>query len=152
MGDGGDGATPATNGGSRASPSFDERPKRRRFRESFFSERAFQRPESSQVSDHVDRPPSRSDLLRQNAERIRREQADREAIRQLLSSHAAEEADDQTLERFFARLSEETGALPPLSVVLEALRNAGTHDPPAVADQVRLYYRRATSRAPVATS
>jgi hypothetical protein len=43
-------------------------------------------------------------------------------------------------------LTVETGALPPLNVVLEASRNAATADPVEIGNQVRLYYRRARAR------
>jgi predicted NAD/FAD-binding protein len=48
---------------------------------------------------------------------------------------------------FFEELGVETGALPPLHVVLEALKSAGNSKPSDVADQVRLYYRRPRARA-----
>ena len=86
-------------------------------------------------------------MLRRNAERIQREQTDRNDIRQVLSGFAGEELDDAAVETFFSQLGVETGALPPLHVVLEALRSAGNANPVAVADQVRQYYRRPRSRA-----
>jgi hypothetical protein len=86
-------------------------------------------------------------MLRRNAERIQREQTDRGEIRQLLATYAGEEVDDAAVETFFSQLGVETGALPPLHVVLEALRNAGKSDPVEVADQVRQYYRRPRARA-----
>lgn len=94
------------------------------------------------------RPPaSRSDMLRRNAERIQREQADRGEIQQLLAQYAGAEQDDAATEKFFQELGVETGALPPLHVVLEALKNAGNAKPAEVADQVRQYYRRPRARA-----
>jgi hypothetical protein len=92
-------------------------------------------------------------MLRRNAERIQREQADRGEILQLLAQYAGGEQDEAAVEKFFEELGVETGALPPLHVVLEALKNAGSASPADVADQVRLYYRRPRSRptpAPVA--
>jgi hypothetical protein len=85
-------------------------------------------------------------MLRRNAERIQREQSQRNDIRELLTGYSGREADDAAMERFFSDLSVETGALPPLNVVLEALRAAGSADAVAVGDQVRLHNRRARSR------
>ena len=93
------------------------------------------------------RPAPRSDMLRRNAERIQREQADRSAIQELLTGYNGEEADDAAMEKFFSALAVETGALPPLNVVLEALRIAGNADPVEVGNQVRAYNRRSRSRA-----
>lgn len=92
------------------------------------------------------RSPQRSELLRRNAERLQRERAEREEIRQCLSRYAGADVDDAAVETFFSQLAVETGALPPLNVVLEALQNAGTADPVEVGNQVRLHYRRARSR------
>jgi hypothetical protein len=50
------------------------------------------------------------------------------------------------MEQFFGQLAVETGALPPLNIVLEALRSAGNATPGEVAHQVRLYYRRPRAR------
>jgi hypothetical protein len=92
------------------------------------------------------RPAPRSDMLRRNAERLQREQADLAEVRQLLTQHSGETTDDAALDRFFSQLAVETGALPPLNVVLEALRSAGGGDPAEVGNQVRAHYRRARSR------
>jgi hypothetical protein len=90
-------------------------------------------------------------MLRRNAERLQQEQADRTEINTLLTSYSGEEADDAALEKFFSQLAVETGALPPLNVVLEALQNAGNADPSEVGNQVRMHYKRAKSRvAPAA--
>lgn len=101
------------------------------------------------------RPAPRADMLRRNAERLQREQQERNDIRQLLTTYSGEEADDAALEKFFSQLAVETGALPPLHVVLGALQNAGNAETTEVGNQVRLHYRRARSRvapAPVAVS
>jgi hypothetical protein len=92
------------------------------------------------------RPSPRSDMLRRNAERIQQEQARRSDIRQLLTSYRGEEADDGAIDKFLSDLSVETGALPPLNIVVEALQAAGNADPVEAGNQVRLYYRRARSR------
>ena len=73
-------------------------------------------------------------------------QADRDQLRQLLGGFTGEELDDAGLEKFFSQLTVETGALPPLNVVLEASRNAATADPVEIGNQVRLYYRRSRAR------
>jgi hypothetical protein len=85
---------------------------------------------------------------------LQREQSDRNEIRQLLTTFKGEDADDAAIERFFAQLAVETGALPPLNVVLTAMQNAGNANPEEVGNQVRLHYRRARSRpaAPVGVS
>lgn len=92
------------------------------------------------------RPAPRADLLRRNAERIQREQTERNDIRELLGRFGGGEADDAAVETFFEQLTPEIGALPPLSVVLEALQSAGSADPSEVGNQVRLHYRRARTR------
>lgn len=103
-------------------------------------------PAFGQPGPNGPRPAPRSDLLRRNAERIQREQSERGDIRQLLSTYAGEELDDAAIEKFFVQLAAETGALPPLHVVLEALKNAGVANPAEVGNQVRAHYRRARSR------
>jgi hypothetical protein len=99
------------------------------------------------------RPAPRSDMLRRNAERIQREQAEKNEVRQLLSQYNGAEADDAAIDTFFSQLSVETGALPPLNVVLEALKNAGNANAAEVGNQVRAYYRRPrAARTPVGVS
>jgi len=85
-------------------------------------------------------------MLRRNAERIQREQQERQEIRTLLSTYNAEEVDDEGVEKFFSQLAVETGALPPLNVVVAALQGAGKADPSEVGNQVRQYYRRSRAR------
>jgi len=99
------------------------------------------------------RPAPRADMLRRNAERLQQEQTDRAEISTLLSTYSGEEADDAAMEKFFSQLAVETGALPPLHIVREALQKAGNATATEVGNQVRLHYRRAKSRpmpAPVA--
>jgi len=89
---------------------------------------------------------SRTDLLRERAEQRRRDDADRQEVVDALQGYRAGEAvDEEAITAFFAQLTEEVGALPPLRVVLHALRAAQTDQPAKVGDQVRVYYR--TSRA-----
>jgi hypothetical protein len=56
--------------------------------------------------------------------------------------------DEEAVTAFFAALTEEVGALPPLRVVLHATRAAQSDQPDKVGDQVRVYYRSARSRRP----
>ena len=117
--------------------------------------RPLMRPGPGQPNLVGPRPTPRSDMLRRNAERLQREQADRNEIQQLLSSYSGGEADDAAVERFFAQLAVETGALPPLNIIVGALQSSGNADPAEVGNQVRLHYRRARARAaptPVAVS
>jgi hypothetical protein len=92
------------------------------------------------------RPAPRADMLRRNAERMQQEQTDRAEIRTLLGSYSGEEADDAAMEKFFSQLAVETGVLPPLHIVREALQKAGNATATEVGNQVRLHYRRAKSR------
>ncbi len=94
------------------------------------------------------RPPSQSDLLQQRAEQRRREQEQRDGVRGVLESVRGGEVDDDALNAFLGELTAETGALPPLGVVVEAMRTAGTDQVRAIGDEVRAYYRR--PRQPVA--
>jgi hypothetical protein len=101
------------------------------------------------------RPAPRTELLRRNAERIQREQAAQDEIRELLTQYAGQEPDSGALDHFLRRLTVETGALPPLDVVAIALRNAGQADPAEVGNQVRLHNRSSRSKPepePVAVS
>jgi len=89
-------------------------------------------------------------MLRRNAERLQREQADRGEIQRLLTGYSGNEADEAALEKFFTELAVETGALPPFNVIVTALQSSGNADPIEVGNQVRLHYRRARSRqAPI---
>ncbi len=90
--------------------------------------------------------PSRSDRkvaerLRRRAEARKRERAQREEVRQALAQVRGGEVDEQTLDRFLADLAVETGALPPMPVVVHAVRAAASENPSAVAGAVRAYYR-----------
>lgn len=89
------------------------------------------------------RPPSIGKMLQRRAEQRRHEASQRDELRQQLSALRGEEADEQALKGFLSALERETGALPPLNVVLEAMREAGSARPEAVGDAVRRYYRRA---------
>jgi len=88
------------------------------------------------------RDVGRSALLQQRAEQRKRDTELRELVRIALSEVRTEPVDEQALIQFLDELSIETGALPPLNVVVEALRAAGTDNIRAVGDQIRAYYRR----------
>ena len=87
-------------------------------------------------------PPGRSALLQQRAEQRRREQEQEGDVRGALEAVRGEPLDDEGYQQFMNDLAAETGALPPLNVVFEAVRAANSLDVRAVGDQVRAYYRR----------
>jgi hypothetical protein len=93
-------------------------------------------------------PVSRTDLLRERAEQRRREETDRQEIVDALQEFRGAPVDDDGVSAFFATLTEEVGALPPLRVVLHAIRAAQSDQPDKVGDQVRVYYRSARARRP----
>ena len=92
----------------------------------------------------------RSAMLQQRAEQRKRDQEQQGEIRGALESVLGEPVDDDAFARFMGELTVETGALPPLNVVVEAMRLASSADVRAVGDQIRAYYRR--PRVAVATS
>lgn len=89
------------------------------------------------------RSAGQADRLRRRAEQRQHEQRERDQIRQLVEQLRGETADAAFMDRFFASLGEELGALPPLHVVREAIEAAGSTDVAHIGDQVRRYYRRA---------
>lgn len=89
---------------------------------------------------------SRTDLLRERAEQRRRDDVDRQEITEALQAYRGEAPDEEAITAFFAALTEEVGVLPPLRVVVLALRAAQTDQPDKVGDQVRIYYRSARAR------
>jgi hypothetical protein len=93
-------------------------------------------------------PVSRTDLLRERAEQRRREETDRQEIVDALQEFRGAPVDEDGVSAFFATLTEEVGALPPLRVVLHAIRAAQSDQPDKVGDQVRVYYRSARARRP----
>jgi len=52
------------------------------------------------------------------------------------------------METFSHGLQEETGALPPPRIVVEAIKEAKSAEPRRIADAVRAYYRRPRPRPP----
>ena len=91
---------------------------------------------------------SRTDLLRERAEQRRRDETDRQEILDALTEYRGAPLDEEAATVFFAALTEEVGALPPLRVVLHATRAAQSDKPDKVGDQVRVYYRSARARRP----
>jgi len=95
------------------------------------------------------RPPSRTSMLQQRAEQRRRDDEDIAEMRTLLAEFSGQEIDDQFMETFSRGLAEETGALPPPHVVVEAIRESKSADPRKIGDAVRAHYRRPRPRPPM---
>jgi len=95
-------------------------------------------------------PPSRTNMLQQRAEQRRRDEEDIAEMRRLLGEFGGQEIDDAAMEVFSRALAEETGALPPPRIVVDAIKEAQTADPRKIGDAVRAYYRRPRPRPPVA--
>ena len=92
------------------------------------------------------RPPTRTSMLQQRAEQRRRDEDDITEMRTLLAEYAGQEIDDQFMETFSHGLQEETGALPPPRIVVDAIKESHSADPRRIADAVRAYYRRPRPR------
>jgi hypothetical protein len=92
------------------------------------------------------RLPSRTNMLQQRADQRRRDEDDIVEMRQLLAEFSGVEIDDQFMETFSRGLAEETGALPPPRIVVEAIKEAKSAEPRNIADAVRAYYRRPRPR------
>lgn len=98
------------------------------------------------------RPPlmGRTALMQQRAELRRRDDEDIAEMRRLLGGLRGEPMDDPAMDDFSRGLEEETGALPPPHIVVEAIRESNSGDPRIIADAVRRYYRRARAARPAA--
>jgi hypothetical protein len=92
------------------------------------------------------RPPSRTNMLQQRADQRRRDEDDIVEMRTLLAEYSGQEIDDSFMEAFSRGLAEETGALPPPRIVVEAIKESKSADPRRIADAVRAYYRRPRPR------
>jgi hypothetical protein len=92
------------------------------------------------------RPPARSSMLQQRADQRRRDEDDILEMRQLLAEYSGQEIDDTFMETFSRGLAEETGALPPPRIVVEAIKESKSVEPRRIADAVRAYYRRPRPR------
>jgi hypothetical protein len=88
-------------------------------------------------------------MLQQRAEQRRRDDEDIAEMRRLLAEFSGQEVDDQFMEAFSRGLAEETGALPPPHIVVDAIRESKSAEPRQIGDAVRAYYRRPRSRAPM---
>ncbi len=96
------------------------------------------------------RPPSRTSMLQQRAEQRRRDEDDILEMRRLLAEVTGQEIDDNFMEAFSRGLAEETGALPPPRIVVEAIKESRSAEPRTIADAVRAYYRRPRPRPQMA--
>jgi hypothetical protein len=88
-------------------------------------------------------------MLQQRAEQRRRDDEDIVEMRTLLAEFSGQEIDEQFMETFSRGLAEETGALPPPRIVVEAIKEAKSAEPRKIADAVRAYYRRPRPRPPM---
>ncbi len=88
-------------------------------------------------------------MLQQRAEQRRRDEEDIAEMRRLLGELGGQEMDDQAMEVFSRALAEETGALPPPRIVVDAIKESQSADPRKIGDAVRAYYRRPRPRPPV---
>ena len=88
-------------------------------------------------------------MLQDRAEIRRRDDQDIAEMRRLLSEYRGEEIDDAGMDAFSKALAEETGALPPPRIVVDAIKEAKTADARKIGDAVRAYYRRPRPRPPV---
>jgi hypothetical protein len=95
------------------------------------------------------RAPSRTSMLQQRAEQRRRDDEDIAEMRRLLGEFSGQEIDDQFMETFSRGLAEETGALPPPHIVVEAIKESKSADPRKIGDAVRAHYRRPRPRPQV---
>jgi hypothetical protein len=68
-------------------------------------------------------------MLQQRADQRRRDETDITEMRRLLAEYSGEEIDDKFMETFSRGLAEETGALPPPNIVVEAIRESQSADP-----------------------
>ena len=71
-------------------------------------------------------------------------------MRRLLAEISGREIDDQFMETFSRGLAEETGALPPPHIVVQAIKEAGSIDPRKIGDAVRAAVVRPRPRPPMA--
>ena len=88
-------------------------------------------------------------MLQQRADQRRRDEEDIAEMRRLLAELGSQEVDDDVMETFSRALAEETGALPPPHIVVEAIKQSGSIDPRKIGDAVRAHYRRARPRPPM---
>jgi len=87
-----------------------------------------------------------TDRLRERADQRRREEATRDELIQLVAKLNEAEPSGEALDEFFGKLSVETGALPPIERVLEAVKLANSTEAVKVGDAVRKLFRRPRPR------
>jgi hypothetical protein len=87
-----------------------------------------------------------TERLQRNAEQKQREAGLREELMGLLASVGAVEATPEAYDKFLADLTVETGALPPLDRVVEAVKLANSIEAPKVGNAVRQLFRRPRPR------
>lgn len=109
------------------------------------------RPGGPPMGDRGPRPGGPAQLgtdarLQQNAERRRREAGQREELVALIASHSGAEATPEVVDKFFADLTVETGALPELGRIVEAVKLANSIEPAKVGNAVRQLFRRPRPR------
>jgi hypothetical protein len=90
-------------------------------------------------------------MLQQRAEQRRRDEDDIVEMRRLLAEFGGQLVDDDAMETFSRALSDETGALPPPRIVVDAIKEARSADPRKIGDAVRAYYRRPRPRPAMAS-
>jgi hypothetical protein len=108
-------------------------------------------PGGPPMGDRGPRPGGPSQMstdarLQQNAERRRREAGQRDALLALLATHTGAEATNEVFDKFLADLTVETGALPELGRVVEAVKLADSIEPAKVGNAVRQLFRRGRTR------
>jgi hypothetical protein len=84
--------------------------------------------------------------LQQNAERRRRETGQRDELMALLTTHTGAEATPEVFDKFLADLTVETGALPEIGRVIDAIKLANSIEAAKVGNAVRQLFRRPRPR------
>ena len=84
--------------------------------------------------------------LQQNAERRRRETGQRDELMALLTQYTGAEATQEVFDKFLSDLTVETGALPELGRVVEAVKLANGIEAQKVGNAVRQLFRRPRPR------
>jgi hypothetical protein len=87
-----------------------------------------------------------TERLQRNAEQKQREAGQRETLMGLIGSIGSVEATPEAFDKFLADLTVETGALPPLDRVVEAVQLANSIEPAKVGNAVRQLFRRPRPR------
>ncbi|MBV9543528.1 MAG: hypothetical protein JOY61_04050 [Chloroflexi bacterium] len=85
-------------------------------------------------------------MMQQRAEQRRRDEEDIVEMRRLLGEISGQTMDEEAMETFSRALAEETGALPPPHIVVDAIRESQSADARKIGDAVRAYYRRRRPR------